>query len=82
MDTNGPPGITNVGVRRRALLKNCSLARISHHGKESHRRLRLRIYPLPTPRQANVHPLLSLRRLPAADGKRVRAQRDHRDPDD
>jgi hypothetical protein len=72
----------DVGVRRGALLRTVRLTRIVHHGKESHRRLRLRIDPLPAPRQANVRPLLSLRRLPAADGQRVCTQRDYRDAGD
>ena len=45
--------------------KNVRLVRIVQHGKESHRQLRVRIRPLPAPRQANVRPLLSLRRLSA-----------------
>ena len=42
----------------------------------------MRIHPLPARRQANVRPLLSLRRLPAANGQRVRTQRDYRDSGD
>src|SRR5213080_3972171 len=81
-DTNGPIGITRCGNTSGRITKElfARLARIVHHGKESHRPLRLRVHPLPAPRQTNVRPLLSLRRLPAADGQRVRTQRDHRDP--
>ena len=70
----------DVGIRRRTLLRTVRLA--FQHGKESHRRLRVPIHPLPAPGQANVRPLLSLRRLSATDGQRVRAQRDHRDSRD
>jgi hypothetical protein len=41
---------------------------INRHGKETQRRLRLRIDPVPIAQQANVRPLLSLRRLSAANG--------------
>ena len=59
-----------------------SVSLISHYDKETYRRLRLRIHPLPASGQADVGPLLSLRRLPAADGERVRTQRDHRNSGD
>lgn len=64
-------------------LRKCDLATnwdpIVYHAKETYRPLRLRIDPLPIGRQTDVRSLLSLRRLPAGDGQRVRAQRNYRD---
>ncbi len=71
------PGIR--GVLATAGFRLFSLSLISHHGKEIYWPLCLRIHPLPTLRPADVRSLLSLRRLPATDGQRVRAQCNHRD---